>query len=108
MCAGNFDLDELCQEVLADAATTGGDLLGSTITYDVVSNPSTQMAADGEENFDDSNLLQTLTSLFDGQDSGPLPAAAAQGTHNREILSEAGLEATQINALYERGILREL
>ena len=45
--------------------------------------------------------------LFDGRDSGALPVAAAQGTHNREILREAGLDENTINALYERGVLHE-
>ncbi len=43
--------------------------------------------------------------LFDGQDSGALTVAADQGTHNKEILREVGLDESTITRLYERGIL---
>ena len=44
---------------------------------------------------------------FDGQDSGALSAAAAQGAHNDEVLVELGLGADQIAGLRAAGILRE-
>ena len=46
--------------------------------------------------------------LFDGQDSGALPAAAMQGAHNREVLAEAGVDDAIVDSLYERGILYEM
>ena len=46
--------------------------------------------------------------IFDGQDSGALAPAVKQGTHNREVLREAGIDEATINGLYEREILWEV
>ncbi|MEM7469521.1 MAG: CoA transferase, partial [Pseudomonadota bacterium] len=45
---------------------------------------------------------------FNGKDTGPLFPAANQGAHNKEILQELGVKDSEIQALYERGILREV
>ena len=43
---------------------------------------------------------------FDGEDSGALSLAAAQGAHNDEVLRELGVGAERIEALRAAGVLR--
>ncbi|MEM7099435.1 MAG: CoA transferase [Pseudomonadota bacterium] len=43
--------------------------------------------------------------LFDGEDTGELTPAASRGQHNREILTQAGIDEVTITAWEEAGIL---
>ena len=42
---------------------------------------------------------------FNGEDSGPLTPAVPRGAHNREVLSQIGIDEAQIKLWEERGVL---